>query len=95
MGGEETVARSIRLTCHDPHFTLTEPELALRPLKGGDPVPLRDTAQFTSRPVPGENAWDVELLLAGLSAAGVYRLRPPPGASATVRTKVEALTKRR
>lgn len=63
----QTVARSLRLTSHDPGFRLDRPTLRLEPSKAGEPCPLAATAVLSARPVEGENAWDVQVLLQGLA----------------------------
>jgi hypothetical protein len=70
LAGDETVARSVRVVCTDPGFALPEPSVELLPLEEGDPLPLRDTAELSVRPADGQaDAWDVQLLLQGLSPA--------------------------
>jgi hypothetical protein len=63
---EETVARTLRLTCLDGDFDLGEPRVRLIPLKPDQPFPLGRTAHIQLFPVEGENAWMVQLLLDGL-----------------------------
>ncbi len=74
---DETVARSVRLECFDAGFSLAEPRVRLEPLKPGEPCPLARTASLCAREVPGEKAFDVELLLAGLddAVAGSFACR--------------------
>lgn len=62
----ETVSRTVRVSSHDPGFHLPEPRARLEPLKPDEPFPLGRTARITTRAVPGEEAWDVQLLLDGL-----------------------------
>lgn len=67
LRGSEVVAKTVTLTSHDPSFPLPEPRVELAPVREGAPLPLADTASLTVRPVEGENAWTIELLLDGLS----------------------------
>ena len=70
----ETVARTFRVLGHDDH-ELAEPAVRLEPIRGGtrpaadseDPgSPLAAAAEISARPVPGENAWDVQVLFEGI-----------------------------
>ncbi len=72
---DETVARTLRIECFDPGFELSEPEVRLEPLRPGEVSALARTASLRTRPVPGQQAYDVELVLAGLDpelAAGSF-----------------------
>ena len=63
----ETVARTVRVLCHDPDFSLPEPVaklVSIRPSQ--EDFALGETASISVRQVPGQNAWDVQLLLSGL-----------------------------
>ena len=64
---EETTARILRITCLDEDFDPTEPRVVLEPLKAELPFPLAQTAHLSVRPVVGQRAWDVQLLLDGLA----------------------------
>lgn len=64
--GDETVGRTLRLTCLDPDGNPGEPRARLVPLKADRPFPLERTALVTVAPIEGENAWNVQLLLQGL-----------------------------
>ena len=66
VDASETVARTVRLECHDPGFRLAEPRVHLEPLKPGEAFPLERTATVRSRAIEGANAWEIEVLLAGL-----------------------------
>ena len=65
----ETVARSVRLVCHDESFSLGRPEVRLEPVEGDLEFALGKTAQLSLKKVPGEPAWDIQLLLSGLDPA--------------------------
>jgi hypothetical protein len=59
------VSRTVRITNHDLDFTLGEPEVTLGSFRGRE-FPYAEYFSFTTRPVPGQNAIDVELRLEGL-----------------------------
>lgn len=61
----QTASRSIRLTSHDGEFKVTEPKVAIQ---GRDTVEWEYAKNFTTtiRPVPNENAVDVEVTLTGM-----------------------------
>ena len=62
----QVVSRSVRITSHDPNFTLGEVETELRPIQGGD-FPWADSFTAIVQPVAGvDDAVDVELRLDGL-----------------------------
>ena len=63
----ETTARVLRIVCLDEDFDPTEPGVVLEPLKRELPFPLARTAHLSVRPVVGQRAWDVQLLLDGLA----------------------------
>lgn len=65
----ETVARSVRLVCHDESFSLGRPEVRLEPVEGDLEFALARTAQLSLKPVPGGSAWEIQLLLTGLDPA--------------------------
>lgn len=67
LRGDEVVAKTVTVEGHDPDFTLPEPTVTVAPIREGAPCPLADTLGITIRPVEGENAWTVEVLLDGLS----------------------------
>ncbi len=69
VGADETVARTVRLECHDPGFVLAEPKARVEPLRAEEPFPLGRTASVRTRPVAGQNAWEIEVLLGGLDEA--------------------------
>ena len=61
----QTLSRSVRITCHDPEFKLTDPKIAIQ----GRDTPDWEFAKYFSplvRPVAGENSVDVELTLNGM-----------------------------
>jgi hypothetical protein len=62
----ETVARTVRLYCHDPGFTLEKPQARVLALRPEADAALPEVAQVTVLPVPGENAWDIQVLLSDL-----------------------------
>jgi hypothetical protein len=62
----ETVSRTVRVSSNDSDFELGEPAVRLEPMRPGDDFPLGRTAELSVRPVEGENAWDVQLLLSEL-----------------------------
>jgi len=62
----ETVSRTLRISSNDAGFELAEPGVRLEPMRPGDDFPLGRTAKISVRPVPGENAWDVQLLFSEL-----------------------------
>lgn len=64
---KETIASSVRITSYDPDFQFGPPSLRLEPAKAGAPCPLAKTAALSARPVEGQNAWDVQVLLQGLA----------------------------
>ena len=66
VDASETVVRTVRLECHDPSFRLAEPHVRLEPVKPGEAFPLERTATVRTRPIEGANAWEIEVLLAGL-----------------------------
>ena len=68
VGTKELVSRSLRLTSHDTEFALAEPVARLLAIESDEVPALAATASFHARPVPGENAWEVELVLDGLAA---------------------------
>lgn len=61
----QVVSRTIRVVSHDPEFKLTEPKVLVQ---GRDSAEWEFAKNFSSvvRPVPGENAVDVELRLDGM-----------------------------
>ncbi len=61
----QVVSRTIRVTCHDPEFKLTEPKVLVQ---SRDNAEWEYAKHFTSvvRPVPDQNAVDVELQLNGM-----------------------------
>jgi len=61
---EEMVARTLRLEGHDGR-PLAEPACSLRPAREADAA-LAELAEITTRAVPGENAWDIQILLPAL-----------------------------
>jgi hypothetical protein len=69
LAADETVARTVVVTCYDPDFALPEPKVEVKPVKPELPFPLAETLRVTTRKVADENAWEVELLLEGLSPA--------------------------
>ena len=90
VGGDQTVARTVRLTPHEAGFALPEPTWEVKPFKEGASTAFQDTLKVTARPAPDqEGAWDLELLLDGLgpevgnSFYGrlVIETGPPPGAA--------------
>ena len=62
----ETVARSVRLVCHDEDFVLGEPRVRIEPLTADGPFLLGPSARLRTRQVAGQNAWDIELSLSDL-----------------------------
>ena len=67
VGEGQVAARTLKLVSHDPAFRLGRPELRLEATKAGEPCPLADTAVLSARPIEGEDAWEVQVLLEGLS----------------------------
>jgi hypothetical protein len=67
LAGDETAARTVVVTSYDPDFVLPEPKVTVKPVKADLPFPLADTLRITTRKVEDANAWEVELLLEGLS----------------------------
>lgn len=75
LAPDTTVARTVRLSVHEPGLRLKEPVARLVPAttedlvrlgsSGGDHE-LTRTLTITPRPVPGQPAWDLELLVRGL-----------------------------
>jgi hypothetical protein len=89
---EATVARTVRLLCHDQDFVLGEPELELLPVRSGEEFALARTATLSARPVEGENAWDVQLLLSGLDPGvqGTFLARVSVGTGHPGEPRLEA-----
>ena len=67
MRPDQTVAQTVRVTSHDPDFELPEPQVEIVPLREGANMAFVETSRITTRRVEGENAWDIEVLLDGLS----------------------------
>ena len=67
VGTEETVSRTVRLTCNDPGFDLTAPRVEIEQLAEQWNLAWAERAKVEVRPVPGERAFDIELVLQGLS----------------------------
>ena len=67
VGTQETVSRTVRLTCNDPSFELVEPEVTIETLVADRSLAWADRATLDVRAVEGERAFDIELLLEGLS----------------------------
>jgi hypothetical protein len=66
----ETVSRSLRVIGLDPARPLSEPRARLAGLRAGDGASeLAQVARVVARPVPGRDAWDVELVLPGIPPA--------------------------
>ncbi len=61
----QVVSRTIRVTCHDPEFKLTEPKVLVQSRDSGE---WEYAKHFSSvvRPVPDQNAVDIELQLNGM-----------------------------
>ncbi len=59
------LSRTVRITCHDPEFELGSPEVTLGPFQNRE-FTYGEYFSFTTRPVPGQKAIDVELRLDGL-----------------------------
>jgi hypothetical protein len=61
----QVVSRTIRVMCHDPEFKLTEPKVLVQSRDSGD---WEYAKHFSSvvRPVPDQNAVDIELQLNGM-----------------------------
>ncbi|MDP6519250.1 MAG: DUF1573 domain-containing protein [Planctomycetota bacterium] len=59
------LSRTVRITSHDPDFELGSPEVSLGPFQNRE-FTYGEYFSFSSRPVPGQNAIDVELRLDGL-----------------------------
>ncbi len=66
LRGDELVSRSVRLRCLETGTRLEEPRVRLAPLHEGDDFRLARTAEIHVRPVEGAEAWDIEVVLAGL-----------------------------
>lgn len=69
----QSLARTVRVTSHDANFKLTDPKVSIQ---GRDTVEWEFAKYFTPvvRPVPGENAVDIEVTLTGMpeSLAGSF-----------------------
>jgi hypothetical protein len=69
----QSLARTVRVTSHDASFKLTDPKISIQ---GRDTVEWEFAKYFTPvvRPVPGENAVDIEVTLTGMpeSLAGSF-----------------------
>lgn len=61
----QVVPRSVRLTSHDPNFTLGEVKVELKGYRE-EAFPWKDNFSTIVRPIPGQNAVDIELRLNGL-----------------------------
>lgn len=66
MEPDEHLRRSVRIECFDADFDWTAPEARLEPLRPDQPFPLARTASVRVLPVPGLEAYDVEVTLDGL-----------------------------
>jgi hypothetical protein len=67
VGGDETVARTVRLDSFDPGFVPSGASARLEPLVPGDALPLERTARVHAR--PAGSSCEFEVTLAGLDAA--------------------------
>jgi len=65
---DEVLSRTLRVVCHDPAHELSEPSVRIEAVPASREFALARTAGVVARPVDGENAWDVELVLDGLDA---------------------------
>ena len=69
----QSLARTVRVTSHDANFKITDPKVSIQ---GRDTVEWEFAKYFTPvvRPVPGENAVDIEVTLTGMpeSLAGSF-----------------------
>lgn len=59
----EAVARTVRLQGHDPDHPLAEPGVAVLPARPERDGALGELARTQVSAVPGENAWDIQILL--------------------------------
>jgi hypothetical protein len=67
VGLDETVSRTVRVSCNDPDFDLVEPRVEIQRLTEQHSLDWAEHATVHVRAVPEERAWDVELVLRGLS----------------------------
>lgn len=63
---DETVSRTVRVSCNDPGFELVPPEVEIVPIAQGRPLVWTENATLSVRRVEGERAFDVEVLVRGL-----------------------------
>jgi hypothetical protein len=64
----EVTSRTLRLACLDPGVVFEEPRATLEPAREID-RPLQSCTEIHVKHVPGESAWDVELVLKDLDPA--------------------------
>lgn len=64
---DETVSRTVRVTCNDPDFALREPRVELVPLVAERSLAWAEQASLHVRAVPEARAWDVEIVLEGIA----------------------------
>lgn len=67
VGDDETVSRTVRVTCNDPDFALGEPRVELVPLVAERSLAWAERASLHVRAVPEARAWDVEIVLEGIA----------------------------
>lgn len=67
LGLEESVSRTVRVTCNDPDHAFAEPRVTIAPVVVDRSLAWAEHATIRTREVPAEHAWDVELVLEKLA----------------------------